>query len=319
MQTMLREARISFPMFGDFSINPSASFQLFGHTFYWYGAIIALGFLLAILYCSRRSKAFVGVSSDDLFDYVIWLIPTAILGARLYYVLFNLPDYAGRPADVFKVWEGGLAIYGGIIAGVLLALVWSRRKRIPVGALGDIAMYGLLIGQSIGRWGNFINREAFGRETTVFCRMGLTVPGKAPVYVHPTFLYESLWNFAGFLFLHFYFKKHERKFDGEVTLLYVAWYGVGRAMIEGLRTDSLYIPGTAIRVSQLLAALSAVVALVLLALFLRRGQQPELYVRRVARAEAGAAAEPASADTDGCEPDAAAPIDAVALDPDRDP
>ena len=131
--------------------------------------------------------------------------------------------------------------------------------------------------------------------------MGLTVPGKAPIYVHPTFLYESLWNFAGFLFLHFYYQKHERKFDGEVTLLYVAWYGVGRAMIEGLRTDSLYIPGTMIRVSQLLAALSAVVAVVLLVVLLRRRQQPELYVRRAALAEAGEPAPEAEVrpDTDG--------------------
>lgn len=311
MQTMLREAAISFPMFGDFSINPSSSFTLFGHTFYWYGAIIALGFILAILYCSRRSREFVGVSSDDLFDFILWLIPVAIIGARLYYVLFRFSDYASRPADIFKIWEGGLAIYGGIIAGALLALIWCRKKGIPLGALGDIAIYGLLIGQSIGRWGNFINREAFGRETDVFCRMGLTVPGNATIYVHPTFLYESLWNFAGFLFLHFYFKKHERRFDGEVTLLYVAWYGLGRAMIEGLRTDSLYIPGTAIRVSQLLAALSAIVAVVLLVLLLRRRQRPELYVRRVARARAAAAApvEPAGADGSDAEP-----IDAVELD-----
>lgn len=312
MQTMLREATISFPMFGDFTVNPPSSFTLFGHTFYLYGAVIALGFILAILYCTRRSREFVGITSDDLFDFILWLIPTAIIGARLYYVLFRLPDYAARPADVFKIWEGGLAIYGGIIAGALLALVWSRKKRIPLGALGDIAVYGLLIGQSIGRWGNFLNREAFGRETDVFCRMGLTAPGKAPIYVHPTFLYESLWNFAGFLFLHFYFKKHERKFDGEVTLLYVAWYGLGRAMIEGLRTDSLYIPGTAIRVSQLLAALSAIAAVVLLVLFLRRAHQPELHVHRVAlaEAEAAAAAEVETADAE--------PIDAVELHHDSD-
>lgn len=305
MQTMLREATISFPMFGDFAINPPSSFTLFGHTFYFYGAVIALGFILAILYCSHRSKDFVGISSDDLFDFFLWLIPVALIGARLYYVLFRLPDYTSRPADIFKIWEGGLAIYGGIIAGVLLAIVWCRKKCIPLGALGDIAVYGLLIGQSIGRWGNFLNREAFGRETDVFCRMGLTVPGKDPIYVHPTFLYESLWNFVGFLFLHFYFKKHERKFDGEITLLYVAWYGIGRAMIEGLRTDSLYIPGTVIRVSQLLAALSAIVATVLLVLFLRRRQHPELYVRRVVHAEAQAAAATGSATE---------PIDAAALD-----
>lgn len=314
MQTMLREATISFPMFGNFSINPSPSFQLFGHMFYWYGAIIALGLILAILYCSHRSREF-GISSDDLFDFILWLIPVAIIGARLYYVLFSFSHYAAHPADIFKIWEGGLAIYGGIIAGVLLALIWSRKKRIPLGALGDIAVYGLLIGQSVGRWGNFINREAFGRETDVFCRMGLTAPGGSTIYVHPTFLYESLWNFAGFLFLHFYFKKHERKFDGEVTLLYVAWYGLGRAMIEGLRTDSLYIPGTAVRVSQLLAALSAIVAVVLLVLFLLRGYRPELYAHRVARAEAAAAApaDPAGADGSNAEP-----IDAVEPDHDFD-
>lgn len=307
MQTMLRGATISFPMFGNLSVNPASSFTLFGHTFYWYGAIIALGFILAILYCSRRSKAFTGVSSDDLFDFVLWLIPVAIIGARLYYVLFSFSHYSSHPADIFKIWEGGLAIYGGIIAGVLLALIWSRKKRIPLGALGDIAVYGLLIGQSIGRWGNFINREAFGRETAVFCRMGLTMPGSETIYVHPTFLYESLWNFAGFLLLHFYFKKHERKFDGEVTLLYVAWYGFVRAMIEGLRTDSLYIPGTAIRVSQLLAAVSAIVAVVLLVLLLRRKHQPELYVRRVACA---GAADAAPVDTGNSDPDS----DAVAPD-----
>lgn len=277
MQTMMREAVISFPMFGDFSVNPPASFRLFGHTFYLYGAIIALGFILGILYCARRSEKFAGISSDAFFDFVLWLIPTAIIGARLYYVLFRLDDYRAHPVDILKIWEGGLAIYGGILAGILLAVLWCRKKRIPFGALADISVYGLLIGQCVGRWGNFLNREAFGRETTAFCRMGLTLPGGETVYVHPTFLYESLWNLAGFLFLHFYFQKHRRRFDGEVLLLYIAWYGVGRAMIEGLRTDSLYIGGSGVRVSQLLAALSAVAAVVLLVIFLRRGHTP-LYV-----------------------------------------
>ena len=294
MQTILRDALISFPMFGNFTIDPPSSFVLFGRTFYLYGAIIALGFLLGILYCAHRSERLVGIPSDDLYDFVLWLIPTVILGARLYYVIFRWNEYAPQPADIFKIWEGGLAIYGGILAGLALVILWCRKRRIPFGALGDLSVFGLLIGQSIGRWGNFLNREAFGRETDIFCRMGLTMPGQNPIYVHPTFLYESLWNFVGFLALHFYFKHHRRKFDGEIMLLYVAWYGLGRAMIEGLRTDSLYLGGTGIRVSQLLAALSCIAAVVLLVVYLRRGSQP-LYVEAY---EAKKAAEQAEAETE---------------------
>ena len=294
MQTILRDALISFPMFGNFTIDPPSSFVLFGRTFYLYGAIIALGFLLGILYCAHRSERLVGIPSDDLYDFVLWLIPTVILGARLYYVIFRWNEYAPHPADIFKIWEGGLAIYGGILAGLALVIFWCRKRRIPFGALGDLSVFGLLIGQSIGRWGNFLNREAFGRETDIFCRMGLTMPGQNPIYVHPTFLYESLWNFVGFLALHFYFKHHRRKFDGEIMLLYVAWYGLGRAMIEGLRTDSLYLGGTGIRVSQLLAALSCAAAVVLLVVYLRRGSQP-LYVEAY---EAKKAAEQAEAETE---------------------
>ena len=294
MQTILRDALISFPMFGNFTIDPPSCFTLFGRTFYLYGAIVALGFLLGILYCAHRSEKFVGIKPDDLYDFVLWMIPTVILGARLYYVIFRWNEYAPHPADIFKIWEGGLAIYGGILAGLALVIFWCRKRRIPFGALGDLSVFGLLIGQSIGRWGNFLNREAFGRETDIFCRMGLTMPGQNPIYVHPTFLYESLWNFVGFLALHFYFKHHRRKFDGEIMLLYVAWYGLGRAMIEGLRTDSLYLGGTGIRVSQLLAALSCAAAVVLLVVYLRRGSQP-LYVEAY---EAKKAAEQAEAETE---------------------
>ena len=293
MQTILRDAVISFPMFGDFSVNPPSSFTVFGRTFYFYGLVIAVGFLLGILYCARRSEKLVGIPQDDMYDFVLWLIPTAIIGARLYYVIFRWKEYAGHFGDIFKVWEGGLAIYGGILAGLVLVILWCRKRKIPFGALGDLAVFGLLIGQMIGRWGNFLNREAFGRETDVFCRMGLAEPGKNPIYVHPTFLYESLWNLVGFLILHFYFRKHKRKFDGQILLCYVAWYGLGRAMIEGLRTDSLYLGGTGIRVSQLLAAVSCVAAVILLIVFLRR-KNPPLYVdQRAAKlaAEAEAAKE----------------------------
>lgn len=277
MQTILRNAEISFPMFGDFHMNPPSSFELFGRTFYLYGAVVALGFLLGILYCAHKSERFIGIPSDTLYDFVLWLLPTAILGARAYYVIFQWDQYKSDPLSIFKLWEGGLAIYGGILAGLVLVILWCRRRRIPFGALGDLSVYGLLIGQSIGRWGNFLNREAFGAETDIFCRMGLTNPGEATIYVHPTFLYESLWNFIGFLFMHFWFKRHKRRFDGHAMLLYVAWYGIGRMLIEGLRTDSLYLGGTGIRVSQLLAGCSALLAIVLLVIFLRR-ENPPLYV-----------------------------------------
>ncbi len=252
MPTMMRDATISFPLLGNWSIDPSASFTLFGRTFYWYGVIIAVGFILAMLYCARHCRR-CGIEPDTLYDFLIWMIPLAIIGARLYYVIFQWSDYRDHPIDALKIWEGGLAIYGGVIAGLLTGIIWCRKKKIPFGAMADVCAPGLLIGQCIGRWGNFINREAFGRETTAFSRMGLTLPGRETVYVHPTFLYESLWNFVGFLLLHFWFRRHERKFDGEFILLYAVWYGIGRALIEGLRTDSLYIAGTGIRVSQLLA------------------------------------------------------------------
>ena len=285
MQTIMRGAEISFPMFGDAHFNPPASFTLFGHTFFLYGAVIALGFLLGILYCAHRSEKFVGIPSDDLYDFILWLLPTAIIGARVYYVIFQWDQYKADPLSVFKVWEGGLAIYGGIIAGLILVILWCRKRRIPFGALGDLSVFGLLIGQSIGRWGNFLNREAFGAETDVFCRMGLTLPGQETVYVHPTFLYESLWNAAGFLMLHFWFKRHKRRFDGHAMLLYIAWYGIGRVWIEGLRADSLYLGNTPIRVSQLLAGASAALAIVLLAIFLWRDNKPLYADTRAAQTE----------------------------------
>lgn len=231
MPTMMRDAAISFPLLGNWSIDPSASFTLFGRTFYWYGVIIAVGFILAMLYCARHCRR-CGIEPDTLYDFLIWMIPLAIIGARLYYVIFQWSDYRDHPIDALKIWEGGLAIYGGVIAGLLTGIVWCRKKKIPFGAMADVCAPGLLIGQCIGRWGNFINREAFGRETTAFSRMGLTLPGRETVYVHPTFLYESLWNFVGFLLLHFWFRRHERKFDGELILLYAVWYGIGLSLIH---------------------------------------------------------------------------------------
>lgn len=271
---MLRSAQISFPMLGDWSIDPPYSFNLFGLEIYFYGVIIALGFILAALYCAKRAKEF-GLSSDELYELVIWLIPTCIIGARLYYVLFKLDYFIANPDKIFALRDGGLAIYGGIIAGIIVGIIWCRAKRIRVFAVADLTAFGLLIGQSVGRWGNFINREAFGAQTEIFCRMGLTVPGFETLYVHPTFLYESLWNILGLIVLHIWSKKGKRKYDGQIFWLYILWYGLGRAWIEGLRSDSLYIGSTDIRVSQLLAIVSAVVSLVILITNARKQHGPE--------------------------------------------
>ena len=272
--TMLRSAQISFPMLGDWSIDPPYSFNLFGLEIYFYGVIIALGFILAALYCAKRAKEF-GLSSDELYELVIWLIPTCIIGARLYYVLFKLDYFIANPDKIFALRDGGLAIYGGIIAGIIVGIIWCRAKKIRVFAVADLTAFGLLIGQSVGRWGNFINREAFGAQTEIFCRMGLTVPGFETLYVHPTFLYESLWNFFGLIVLHIWSNKGKSKYDGQVFWLYILWYGLGRAWIEGLRSDSLYIGSTDIRVSQLLAIVSAVVSLVILIINARKQHGPE--------------------------------------------
>ena len=281
--TMLRDAAISFPMLGDWSIDPPYSFTVFGFEIYFYGAIIALGFILAALFCAKQAAKF-GLTSDDLFDFVIWLIPTCIIGARLYYVLFKLDYFLANPSEILSLRDGGLAIYGGIIAGVITGVLVCKKKKIPVLALGDLTAFGLLIGQAIGRWGNFINREAFGVETDIFCRMGLTTPDGVTVFVHPTFLYESLWNFTGLIILDLLLRRGARKYDGQFTWLYVLWYGLGRAWVEGLRTDSLYIGTTDIRVSQLLAIVSALIAAVILIVNARKTHSPdELFVNRSER------------------------------------
>ena len=252
LETIQRESSISFPFLGSWSVNPPASFSLFGRSIYLYGVMIALGFMLAILYCGHRAPEF-GISADSFYDLVIWLIPLSILGARLYFVIFQADYYFAHPREILAVWEGGLAIYGGILSGFLTVLVFCRLRQIRFPAMLDLISFGLLIGQSVGRWGNFFNREAFGAETSVFCRMGLTAPEGTTVFVHPTFLYESLWNLVGLTALIIFTRSGKRRYDGQCVLLYFFWYGLGRAWIEGLRTDSLYLWNTDIRVSQLLS------------------------------------------------------------------
>jgi phosphatidylglycerol:prolipoprotein diacylglycerol transferase len=243
-------------MFGDgFVLDPPTHFTVFGRPVYWYAVIIACGFILAAAYLMWRRKDF-GLTQDNILDIFLVSVPCGIVGARLYYVIFNPDGYfgPGELLNILKIWEGGLAIYGGIIAAAVGIYLFSRRRKIPLGVLFDVGGLGLLIGQTIGRWGNFINREAYGGETDLPWKMGLTT-GNETVYVHPTFLYESLWNLVGFILIHIFSKKY-RKYDGQLFLMYVAWYGFGRFFIEGLRTDSLYLFHTDIRTSQLVAALS---------------------------------------------------------------
>jgi phosphatidylglycerol:prolipoprotein diacylglycerol transferase len=286
LDTIQRDSVISFPMLGNLRLNPPSYFTIFGRPIYFYGVIIGLAFLLGILFSSKRARRF-GLKEDDIYDAAIWGIPCAIIGARLYYVLFQLDYYRQYPGEILAIRNGGLAIYGGVIAGVLTAYLVCRRKKIPFPAMLDCLCYGLLLGQIIGRWGNFMNREAFGAETSVFCRMGLTAPDGTTVYVHPTFLYESLWNLGVLLFLLRFDEAGKRRFDGHCITLYFLLYGLGRFWIEGLRTDSLYIGGTGIRVSQ---ALSLVLVLASAALLIYKHSQPfspgDLYVNRVAAQEA---------------------------------
>ena len=259
----MQDAVISFPMFGEkFEINPLPSFSVFGFPLYWYGVIIALGCFLGTFYGARRSREF-GIKSDDFIDVLLLAIPLGIVGARLYYVIFNFSEFSGDLLRIFNTRTGGLAIYGGVIGAAIAVVIMSRRKKISVGAVMDLGALGLLIGQSIGRWGNFINREVYGYETDIFCRMGLALPGYETIYVHPLFLYESLLNCLGFILLHVYTKKKKRSFDGQIFLMYVAWYGLVRMILEGMRIDvySLYLGG--IRVSQLLGGLSMAAAVLL--------------------------------------------------------
>lgn len=276
---------ITFPNLG-ISVNPSrVAFNVLGKDIYWYGIIIAAGFLLAVIYAMRRAPSF-GLTEDNILDMLFVAVPLAIVCARLYYCIFYWDLYRDNPIAILYVWEGGLAIYGGVIGAVIGVAIFCRVKKLPIGPLLDVGSLGLLIGQMIGRWGNFMNREAHGAITDGFFKMGIADAAGNVTYYQPTFLYESVWNLVGFVALHFYSKR--RKFDGEVFLLYLAWYGLGRAWIEGLRTDSLYLFNTGIRVSQLLAALSCVASIAVLVYVrvVRKPQPEKLYVNRVVQDEA---------------------------------
>ena len=262
---------ITFPGLG-ITIDPSpVAFTIGSKEIYWYGVIIAAGFLLAYVLMQRKAPRF-GLTGDDVLDMLLWAVPIGVIGARIYYCAFYWELFRDDPISCLYIWEGGLAIYGGVIAGVLGLCLYSRVKKKPLPVVLDVASLGVIVGQICGRWGNFFNREAHGSETTSFLRMGLTGSDGVVRYYHPTFLYESVWNLVGLLLMHFLSKK--RKFDGEVFFLYIAWYGLGRLFIEGLRTDSLYLFGSNLRVSQLVALLSIIGGLGAVA-FIRINKHPE--------------------------------------------
>ena len=292
---------ISFPgLFGDWEFNPDPIAIHIGHGIYWYGIILAIGMLAGLLLCMKQAKRY-GLTEDNVLDMILWAVPCCIVGSRIYYVIFYLDLF--RNADgsldwsrVIAIWDGGLAIYGTVIVGILVALIYTRVKKLKFGAMTDLCVMGLLLGQCIGRWANFINREAFGAETTLPWRMRLWTSATQYIEVHPTFFYESLWNLIGLLLILFVVSKG-RRFDGENTCFYFLWYGLGRTWVEGLRTDSLYlfnwtIGGQPIRVSQALSLLLAVTAAVMLFYNIKiKKRSPEsLWVNQVAAEKARAAA-----------------------------
>lgn len=250
---------ISFPSLG-LEVNPGQVLELGPLTIHYYGAIIALGLMLAVLYGMKHCHN-VGITQDELLDGVLWIAPLAIVCARIYYCIFSWDSYRDAPLSVLYIWEGGIAIYGSVIGAIIGVIIFCKRKKCSLPALLDLVLICFLIGQFIGRWGNFINREAFGAPTDSFLRMGLyNVYSGQWEYYHPTFLYESLWNFAGFLLLHFSYP--HRRYDGQIALGYAAWYGLGRSWIEGLRMDSLY--WGPFRVSQMLAMVTCITAVIIL-------------------------------------------------------
>ncbi len=285
----LESDHLVFPRLGIDLTVKSTAFTVFGVSVAWYGILIMLGMLLAMIYGFSRMREF-GIDSDRAIDAIIGGVIGGIIGARAYYVIFHWESFAGDWKSVFNIRQGGLAIYGGIIGAVLVGGIICKIRKVRLLPMLDIAGLGFLIGQSIGRWGNFMNHEAFGTNTDNLFGMS---SGRIQAYiaqnfpdgsvdpyqpVHPCFLYESVWCLLGFVILHIISKKW-RKFDGEIALLYVVWYGAGRFMIEGLRTDSLRV-GT-VRVSQVLALVSAIAAAVLFVVMYfrtkRQGTDYKLY------------------------------------------
>lgn len=266
---------IAFPNLGIYLRNVPKSFTVFGFEIALYGVIIGIGVIAGILMVARQAKV-TGQDPDLYWDFSIYAVILSVIGARIYYVVFEWDMYKDNLLKIFNIREGGLAIYGGVIAGFTTLFVYARVKKKNAFQMADTAVTGLILGQIIGRWGNFTNREVFGEYTDNLLAMRLPVEivrsrdiseslmahmteGVNYIQVHPTFLYESMWNLAILILMLVYWK--HKKFEGEIALLYLGGYGLGRAWIEGIRTDQLFIPGTTYPVSQVLAILLFVGAL----------------------------------------------------------
>ena len=275
MQDIMGNMDIAFPNLGIYLRDVPKSFSVFGFTIALYGVIIAIGVLGGVLLAAHVAKL-EGLDADLIWDFAIYAIIFSIIGARIYYVVFRWDAYKDNLLDVFNLRNGGLAIYGAVIAAFLTLWIYCRRKKQSFLQIADICVPGLVLGQIIGRWGNFTNREVFGEYTDNLIAMRLPAQmvrtadisetiaahmaeGTNYIQVHPTFLYESLWNLA-LLCIMLVYRKH-KKFEGEQWLLYLGGYGLGRAWIEGIRTDTLFIPHTTVAVSQVLAAALFVTAL----------------------------------------------------------
>lgn len=293
-ETLLDPNEIQFPELGwKFHIDPTA-FTVFGIQIQWYGIIITLGLILALVYCLPKMKRF-GLDSDRTLDVVIGGVLGGIVGARIYYVIMRWDEYKWDWKAIINTRNGGLAIYGGLIGAILVGLIICKVRKVKILPMLDVTVLGFLIGQSIGRWGNFINQEAFGTNTDSFLGMtggtiqrsisdsmqiggdlyqeGVNMLWEKPV--HPCFLYESVWCLLGFVILAFWSKR--RKYDGQIFLMYLAWYGAERFFVEGLRTDSLMLGN--IRVSQALSAVIFIVSVILqIILFAKRKRDPESFV-----------------------------------------
>lgn len=286
--------RLEFPnLFGGTEIEYYRGFEVFGVPIYWYGILIAIGILLACLYVFRRMEKDFGLSRDRAFDVIFAATIIGFICARIYFCVFTTlnPDSPKNYTFVTtftEIRDGGIAIYGGIIGAVLGGFLFCKLRKVHFTTMLDVAALGFLIGQAIGRWGNFVNQEAYGRDCPtdwIFAMKGslITSQGITGV-VHPCFLYESVWCALGFVFLHFYSKKL-RTFDGEIFLLYIAWYGLERFFVEGLRTDSLMAGD--LRISQIVAAVSCGLALAAFVVFkiLTKKKNIPLYVNSGASAE----------------------------------
>lgn len=277
---------IRFPGLGlEFLIDKTAFTLPGGLSVQWYGLFIAIGFLLAAIYAFRRAKREYHINTDHMIDVVLIGAISAVIGSRLYYVIFDTSgQFARDPISALYIWEGGLGFYGALIGAIVAGVIACKWRKIRLWSMFDLAALGFLIGQAVGRWGNFFNQEAFGNNTTLpwgmisdattsylqseqahLASMGVTVNPAVPV--HPCFLYESLWLLLGFLVLHFVSKK--RQYDGQIFFLYVIWNGAGRIFIESLRTDSLMIFGV-IKVSQLVALIGILFGLTMLFLWRKK-------------------------------------------------